>query len=222
MLYLAKLVPLIVLLLPLAASAQRGVTSPDPATSDANLRPGAAVGDRKLTLLPIRDSTYGTRNVSYFEVDGMAIIDGDVIYGSVNQLRAQDLARNPQVQESRAFSGFTSIAWPGATVTYRYDSDDTATALIPIVDAAIARWRATAPYLTFTRLLPNGGAGANGVTTIRATPCGGCNSHIGWANAPRSMNLQQDCPASPGWCGVNEATHEFGHLLGTCSINQSG
>ena len=212
MFHLAKLVPLIVFLLPLAASAQRGVLSPDPATSDAILRPGAA--DRNLTLLSIRDAKYGSRDVSYFVVEDMAIIDGDVIYGSVEQLRAQDVRRNPQVEESRAFSVLSSGAWPSATITYRYESDATATALIPIVDAAIARWRATAPYLTFTRLTPNSAAAANGVTTIKATECGGCNSHVGFANAPRTMNLQQSCPSSPGWCGVNEATHEFGHLLG--------
>ena len=219
MFHLAKLVPLVVFLLPLAASAQRGVSSPDSATSDAIFRPGAAIGDRGLTLLPIRDSFYGTRNVSFYVVNDMAIIDGDVIYGTVNQLRAQDLTRNPQIQEGRAFSLLSSAAWPGATIAYRYDSDDTATALVPIVDAAITRWRNLAPFLTFTRLLPNSDAAANGVTTIRATQCGGCNSHIGWANAPRGMNLQQDCPAVPGWCGVNEATHEFGHLLGTVFID---
>jgi len=220
MLQLAKLAFLSVFVPPFAAAAQ--IPARDlplsAGFSDPIFFPGLGRGDflGNHNLLQIRDSIYGTRNVSYFVVNGLAIIDGDVIYGSVNQLRLQDIRRSPQIKENRALSVNSNSAWPSATITYRYESDTTATVLIPIVNAAIARWKVSAPYLTFNRLLPNSNVEANGAAIIRATQCGGCNSHIGFANAPRVMNLQQSCPSNPGSCGVNEATHEFGHLLGMC------
>jgi len=226
MLQLAQLILLSLFLIHFAASAEIGARdSPSipGGTNDPILAPGLTrdfFGNR--TLARIKDAIYGTRDVSYFVVGDLAIIDRDVIYGTVNQLRLHDIKINPSIlndnsqviKEGRSLSVFSNAAWPSATVTYRYESDATATMLIPIVDAAIARWRSSAPWLTFTRLTPNNSAAANGVTTIRATQCGGCNSHIGYANAPRVMNLQQSCPTNPGRCGVNEATHEFGHLLG--------
>ena len=226
MLQFLQFVLLSVFVIPFAASAEIGARDSPPVpggTNDPIFAPGLRqnfLGNR--TLARIKDSIYGTRDVSYFVVGDLAIIDGDVIYGTVNQLRLHDIKLNPHIlndnsqviKEGRSLSVFSNAAWPSATVTYRYESDATATTLIPIVDAAIARWRSAAPWLTFNRLTPNSNVAANGVTTIRATQCGGCNSHIGYANAPRVMNLQQSCPANPGWCGVNEATHEFGHLLG--------
>lgn len=173
--------------------------------------------NKNSTVLAINDDTYGTRNVSYWVTDnGLAVIDGDVIYGTVEDLLAHNLTANPPNITRRAHSIFrTANPWNGATITYKFDSDCTENAfgVGAIVNGAIANWKATAPYLTFKKV-PNSGVGENGVLMIKAPSCGGCNSPIGFFNLPMTLNLQQMCPTSPGSCGVAEATHEFGHALG--------
>lgn len=169
------------------------------------------------TVLAINDNTYGVRNVSYWVTDdGLAVIDGDVIYGTVQDLLAHSLTANPPNVTRRAHSIFrTANPWAGATITYKFDSDCTENTLGvgAIVDGAIANWKATAPYLTFKKV-PNSGVGENGVLMIVAPSCGGCSSPIGFYNSPMTLYLQQMCPTTPGSCGVAEATHEFGHALG--------
>lgn len=64
---------------------------------------------------------------------------------------------------------------------------------------------------------PNGAGGINGVVTIQGNTCDGCIASWGYDNSPRRMNLQTSCGSATGvagMCGVDEATHEFGHLLG--------
>jgi len=233
MLQLVPLVLLSVFLIPFAASAQisarNSTSNRDPGrTTDPIVGPGltrSLFGDQKLTL--IKDPIYGLRNVSYFVVGDLAIIDGDVVYGTIDQLLSHDVTLNPNILDdlsrgiktTRALSVLGSNAdalWPSATVTYRYASDDTATTLMSDVDTAIARWRSTAPWLTFNRLMPNHNNTEKGVTTIRMVECGGCWSHIGFnASAPRIMNLQRKCGKLENQvCNADTATHEFGHLLG--------
>ncbi|KDR67385.1 hypothetical protein GALMADRAFT_283563 [Galerina marginata CBS 339.88] len=172
------------------------------------------------TFLPIQDHIYGARNVSYWVTDdGLAIIDGDVIYGPVNDLVSRGLTGQNSISQ-REHSVFAGVkTWPSATITYKFDSDTTESILSGVVNGAIANWKAASPYLTFTKVA-NSAVGQNGVAMIKAPACGGCNSAIGFTNAPLNMNLQQTCTTSPGGCGVAEATHEFGHLLGLCHEHQ--
>jgi hypothetical protein len=171
--------------------------------------------NKNTTLILIKDSVYGTRNVSYWATDsGLAIIDGDVVYGTLENLLSHSVT-GPRNTSKRAHSVTGAQAWPSATVTYKFDSAATETVLGAIVNGAIANWLAVAPYLTFTKVA-NTAVGQNGVVTIVGPDCSGCNSAIGFSNIPLVMNLQQACPADPtsGSCTVVEATHEFGHLLG--------
>jgi len=182
----------------------------DPITNDTS---SPIYVNKNTTLILINDPVYGTRNVSYWATDdGLAIIDGDVIYGRLDDLLSRSLT-GPQDVSKRAHSVYAPNTWPSATVTYKFDSATTESTLSAIVNGAIANWIAKAPYLTFTKVA-NSAVGENGVVMIQAPACGGCNSAIGFANVPLTMNLQQTCPTAPGSCGVAEATHEFGHLLG--------
>jgi len=231
MLQFAQLVLLPVFLIPFAASAQIGARNSTRScypggTTDPS--PGPELNrdvNRNYTLTLIKDPIYGLRNVSYFVVGDLAIIDGDVIYGTIDQLLSHDVTLNPDmlndhsrgIKTARAHSVLSSNAdalWPSATVAYRYASDDTAMALMSDVNTAIGRWRSTAPWLTFNRLMPNHNDTEKGVTTIRMVECGGCWSHIGFhPTRPLIMNLEQKC-GMDGPCGVDTTTHEFGHLLG--------
>jgi hypothetical protein len=159
---------------------------------------------KNVSVATIIDNSFGERTVGYFTtVEGLAIIDGDVIYGTEAQLLSS---------EFRSFS--VKQPWPNAIVMYKYDTASTAASVAAIVNTAIARWQLVSPYLTFQQL-PNSVSPDNGVLTISANDCGGCNANIGFgATIPLRMNLQQPSTACPGSCGPDEATHEFGHVLG--------
>jgi hypothetical protein len=167
------------------------------------------------TFITINDDFYGLRNVSYFVVsDGLAIIDGDVVYGREKDLLAHQVNHDTQLSHKKARAFSAPNTWPEAKISYKYVSDAVQSQLSPYVDEAIQRWKRGAPYLTFSQILPNSNSAMNGVVTISANDCDGCHAKIGYANDDLRMNLQQDCPKSPGYCRSDEATHEFGHVLG--------
>lgn len=171
--------------------------------------------NKNYTFLTINDPLYGVRNVSYWEAfDGLAIIDGDVLYGTVEELLSHNVTGQEPLAR-RAHSIFRTVnPWASATVTYQFSNAATQTLVGSIVNSAIANWKATAPYLSFKRIADSATA-QNGVVQINAVPCGGCfSSKIGFYNIPLVMNLQQSCGTSTSGCGVAQATHEFGHILG--------
>lgn len=143
--------------------------------------------------------------------------DGDVIFGSERRLLSAQVNAS-HTKMARALSIFSNPGqtWPNGQVFYKFDNPALENTLGGIVDEAIRGWTTQAPWLRFTRRAP--GAAENGVVSIRAVDCGGCNAHIGFtASEPLRMNLQQQserCPNS-GTCGAAEAAHEFGHILGT-------
>ena len=176
------------LLFSLSVLAHTALAAAPPALSPL-FSPGILIR-KNLTRLRISDGFYGTRDVSYFVTStGNAIIDGDVLYGTEEQLLQHT---HVDGQVARAFSVINQ-AWPGGVLTYKYASNDAETKLKAIVDAAIQRWLTKAPYLTFKRLPGNNNNAANGVVTITATDCDGCWSNIGYANNNRRLNLQQAC-----------------------------
>lgn len=161
--------------------------------------------------LEIYDEYYGLRNVSYTVTsNGLAVIDGDVIYGTFDDLLAHDSRLSvPDIISTKSFSVRT--AWPGANILYKFDSPATAAVLQSTVSTAISRWKSVASYLTFTEQ-PDSTTPMNGVVTISTTcsvnGANDCSSSTGFSNSARSMNL-----CSSG-CGADQATHEFGHVLG--------
>ena len=172
-----------------------------------------------ISTVTIQHPSYGVRNVSYYISDGNAIIDGDIIFGPVEQLLAHvvdpGLLRNePDIESSiyqkRALTWEQGrFSWPGARLSYNFDSANTERALGNMVQQAFGRWSARAPWFTFTKV-PNDPR-TRGVLTFKTGL--GCNAYVGYqgANAEMPLNLEQ----TPGrQCGVDEATHEIGHALG--------
>lgn len=162
--------------------------------------------DKNITVVAIWDELYGERDVAYFTTSrGLAIIDGDVVYGSEARLLERRLRPPANSLKERAFS--TGQPWPNAEVLYKYDATSATSGIVSAVNDAIARWHVQSPYLRFTRL-HDGSVPINGVLTISSND-GGCHANIGYAaNEPLFMNLEQ-----PG-CDADVATHEFGHVLG--------
>ncbi|KAL5331439.1 hypothetical protein ACEPPN_000969 [Leptodophora sp. 'Broadleaf-Isolate-01'] len=186
---------------------------PDRDVLDISTKPIAYSGNNNLSVIEIDHLLYGHRDVSYFLTrDSIAIIDGDIIFGTEGELLAHQ-ANQSAHDDIRGLAFSAPAPWPEATITWKFDSTTTEANLGAEVGVAIARWEVSAPFLNF-RQIPNSPTSQSGVVTIRAVACDGCHADIGYANAPRTMNLQQGCIGNPGTCGPDQATHEFGHILG--------
>jgi hypothetical protein len=172
--------------------------------------------DRALGTLPpsakdvravtIYDSTWGLRNVSYYTTpDGLAIIEGDIIYGTEADLlaaahAAANLASDQHIQKARGPGAF----FPNATIRFAYESAETEKILKERVTYAIANWRHMAPYLIFEELPIGTAKHEKHVVEFRHGP--GCVAHVGYGDWP-GINL------GPG-CGDRQTAHEIGHVLG--------
>ena len=189
-----------------------------------------------VSSLTIYDPFHGVRNVSYFVVDGRAIIDGDVLFGSVESLLAHALPPNlgradypPTYDEfiqspyygSRLNDGSRQhrynkravtfrqglFSWPGARLSYNFESARTEQILGRDILEAFRRWKVRAPYFTFTRV--GNAPAARGVVTVKAgSP--GCFAMIG-NQGPQSTGMEVNL--QPGLCN-RAAVHELGHVLG--------
>lgn len=186
---------------------------------------------QNLTSLPISDVTYGVRNVSYYVTStGHAVIDGDVLYGTEEELLQNSLGNRATVRV-RSVSIRSDMRWDNGNVIYKYTSNEVETKVKSIFEGAIQRWSTAAPYLRFTKLA-NGNVSSSGVIIIMANDCDGCHSSVGVMTSDMRMNLQQACNSvgtypstkkdlfipylqtSVSTCGTDEATHELGHALG--------
>ncbi|KAF8908188.1 hypothetical protein CPB84DRAFT_1843643 [Gymnopilus junonius] len=187
-----------IVLLPLLACFLKNAVACTVNSGNTAKSPLFPVG-RHTTRLSLQDRFYGSREVSYWVTDnGLAVIDGDVIYGPVETLLGHGLAGHANATNitSRAHSVFAGAStWPSANIVYKFDSASTETLLSATVNGAIAKWKAVAPFLTFTKL-----------------------RRMQFEHRLFEFSPQYDPPAvmpcQPGTCGIPEATHEFGHLLG--------
>ena len=172
---------------------------------------------KNMKSVRIRDDVHGERDVAYWVTpDGYAIIDGDVIFGTEEELLSRIVnGHEPPHNRARAFTQYNP--WPSATVKYNYEDATAESVLKYVVDPAIELWKNKTGYLNFIHVT-NSATPQNGVVTIKKTICGGCNANIGYSDKPLAMNLQQGCGLSGGSCGVPEAVHEFGHVLGKSSL----
>ena len=180
----------------------------------------------------INDSVFGLANISYFVVGDQVIVDGDVIYGSVEKLLAAVVkpkgTHTPGLRllPKRAHSITRMLSptkpWPNAKISYKYASPATEARLKPTVDEAMLRWRRKAPYLQFLRQ-PSSEKDVDGVVTFWDAPCTGCNSHLGFTTSPGEggmrVNLQSGCEGTWDTCTPDIAVHEIGHLLGTSRVS---
>lgn len=166
----------------------------------------------------IKDPARGiVRDVSYrVGTNGLAIIDGDVVFGTEQQL-LNSIVRKKKRDEveleatssqvgSRSFSN--DVAVPGGVVPFFFNSVADQTALLAIVNGAIARWTNLTPYLVFKNL----GVYSPNMFGINIT-----SNDVGCYTSDNVLNKffgQWHMNLNKTFCGVDQATHEFGHALG--------
>ena len=187
-----------------AVSAPSGPPSAidNPSFGDIGLYPTGNTLARTI----IHDDRYGTHETSYFvNYHGFVIIDGDVVYGTIDDLSRAEAAAVDSSHSARAFSRI-GAPWPGAIVFYRYASEDEENEMKSRIDAGIEQWVKKAPGLEF-RQLATGKEARGGVVTMHVGD--GCSAYVGYPGS----DLESHLFFGPG-CTVHSATHELGHVLG--------
>jgi hypothetical protein len=162
-------------------------------------------GSGELRSGPIAGTTYlaGTtfarKPVLYAEVDGMAIFEGDIILGRVEDLR-RTADGTGDVQQAVVITG-QQFRWPNGRVAYEIDP---ALPNPQRVTDAVAHWEANTNLRFVARTPANA---AQWPDFVRFVDGGGCSSAVGRQGGMQITTLGSGC-------GTGNAIHEIGHVIG--------
>ncbi|MCH6484699.1 M12 family metallopeptidase [Pseudoxanthomonas sp. LH2527] len=147
----------------------------------------------------IRGDTFGVRPVQYVEVDGMAMFEGDIVLGTVEEVeRMSDMLREESasgVVHAVMISG-AQFQWPNCRVPFTID------AALPNqqrVTDAIAHWEANTRFRFVPRTTE-----ADFVTFRTGS---GCSAQVGRRGGQQFVNLAAGCT-------LGNTIHEIGHVVG--------
>lgn len=148
----------------------------------------------------IRGNTFSTKGIQYIAVDGMAVIEGDIVLGTVAAVDAATDALRQQALINGAggvaVEGF-EFRWPDRQIPYAIDSDLTDK---DRVKKAIEHWESQ----TKIRFIQRDGHHPNWVQFVESV---GCWSEVGMRGGRQSIGLGVNC-------GVGSVIHEIGHTVG--------
>jgi hypothetical protein len=148
----------------------------------------------------IRGNSFKAKSVTYLEVDGLAMFEGDIILGTLQEVAdetAQLTAELSGELSSAVLITGDQYRWPNCQLAYTVDP---ALANQQRVTDAIAHWQANTRYRFVARTTE-----ANYVTF--RTGSGGCSSSVGMRGGQQFVNLGDGCSAG-------NAIHEIGHTVG--------
>lgn len=163
-------------------------------------------GSPQMGVAVISGATFANKSVTYYEVDGMAIIEGDIALGTVEEVsKATDQAReavssDPSIAFSVGITG-SRFRWPNCRIPYEIDP---ALPNPQRVRDAIAHWEANTSFRFPLRTAANAAQFPN---YVRFTDAGGCWSNVGMQGGQQTISL------GPG-CTVGNTIHEIGHTVG--------
>ena len=139
--------------------------------------------------------TFTQKGLQYAEVDGQAIFEGDIVLGSVDELRAAEQAG--PIAASVGITG-AQFRWPNGVVPYEIDP---AMPNQQRITDAIAHWEANTPIRFVLR--------STGTFNdyVRFQSGGGCSSNVGRRGGQQTITLGDGC-------STGNAIHEIGHTVG--------
>jgi hypothetical protein len=147
----------------------------------------------------IRGNTFAARAIQYVEVDGLAMFEGDIILGTVDQVtRMSDMLRAESAAGVAAGVAITGaqFRWPQCRIPYTIDS---ALPNQARVTDAIAHWEANTSYRFVVRTTE--------ADFVTFQPGSGCSSSVGRRGGQQFVNLGSAC-------STGNAIHEIGHVVG--------
>lgn len=149
--------------------------------------------------------TFHSKPVQYIVIDEMAIVEGDINLGPVDQverrteMRKAELAGAP-IAAAAVISG-SQYRWDRCVVPYQIDAE------LPNQDRvtdAIAHWEANTQYSFVLRTAANEAQYRDYVEFI---PGDGCSSYVGKQGGRQTVTLGDSC-------STGNAIHEIGHTVG--------
>ena len=173
---------------------------------DVARQQGEQRGSPKMGVAVISGATFTNKSVVYYEIDGMALVEGDIALGTVEGVAkataaARDMvSANPNIAFGVGIPG-SQFRWPNCQVPYEIDP---ALPNQQRVTDAIAHWEANTSFRFPHRTNANQAQYPN---YVRFTDAGGCWSQVGMQGGQQSISL------GPG-CTAGNAIHEIGHTVG--------
>jgi hypothetical protein len=167
------------------------------ATLEPQEQPLSTEGPTGTALVP--GNTFIAKALQYQVIDGLAMFEGDIVLGTLDEVEQQNEELRDQMSGATASSVVVSggqFRWPGGQVPFTIDaslSDQTR-----VIDA-IAHWETTTNYR-----FPARTSEPNYVTFRRGS---GCSSSVGRRGGQQFINL------GPG-CSTGSVIHEIGHTVG--------
>jgi hypothetical protein len=163
-------------------------------------------GSPQMGVAVISGATFANKAVTYYEVNGMCIIEGDIALGTVEEVtKATDAAReavaaDPEIAFSVGLTG-SRFRWPNCQIPYEIDP---ALPNPQRVTDAIAHWESRTSFRFPLRTAANAVQFPN---YVRFTDANGCWSLVGMQGGQQIISL------GPG-CSTGNAIHEIGHAVG--------
>ncbi|WP_405593984.1 M12 family metallopeptidase [Streptomyces sp. NBC_01410] len=159
---------------------------------------GTTIGSDQLRSGPVAGTALvDGKRLQYADVDGTAIVEGDIVLGTVQEMKAR--AAKPGLK-SIGIPG-QQRRWPNATVPFEIDP---ALPNQQRVTDAIAHWQSRTRIRFVARTAANA---AQFPDFVRFVPGGGCTSQVGRRGGSQAINL------APG-CTTGSTIHEIGHAVG--------
>lgn len=155
----------------------------------------------------ITGQTFASKPVVYEAVDGLAVFEGDIVLGTVDEMeRRSGLEQAAAVEDDSGIAHGVVISgdqyrWPNALMPYVIDNG------LPNkkrVTDAIDHWESNTNVRFVERTSANASQYPNFVRVFKGD---GCWSYVGMRGG------QQDLSLADG-CGLGAAIHEFGHAWG--------
>lgn len=149
----------------------------------------------------IGGNTFAAKAVQYAVIDGLAMFEGDIVLGTVEEMQRQSnsvkdaAVANDMVVQGVVLTG-DQFRWPNCEIPFEIDAN------LPDqqrVTDAIAHWQANTNYRFIRR--------TNQADFVRFVPGSGCSSNVGKRGGPQNVTLGSSCT-------VGNTIHEIGHVVG--------
>jgi hypothetical protein len=153
----------------------------------------------------ISGNTFRAKPVQYVVIDGDAVVEGDIVLGTVEQVERESDVLGAELRGEIASGVIITGAqfrWPNCTVPY--DIDPALTNQNRVTDA-IAHWQANTRF-TFVLRTPANAAQFPDWVTFR--PGSGCSAAVGRRGGQQFVNLASTCT-------TGNTIHEIGHVVGS-------
>jgi len=148
---------------------------------------------------------FSNREVEYSIIDGYAILEGDIILGTLKEVESwakKNTKSDPKGVQSIIITG-SSFRWENNIIPYEL-SPDLPQGTMNDIEEAIQHWEQYTEVTFIERTNLNAGNYPDYVHFIDST---GCSSSVGRIGGMQELNLAENC-------GFGAAVHEIGHAFG--------